>query len=276
MRRASPSRCLPSPTRAKCIKVKPLAELERAAARRVVGLFTDIDDTLTRDGRLEPEAYDALCRAAAAGLRVVPVTGRPGGWAEVLARLWPVEAMVAENGALYVRSDGTSVYWEDAATRLTQAQELAELVSAVRAELPFAVLVDDQPLRRVDVAFDTGEHQRLTPNEIAQIEQAIRRRGARAVSSTVHTHAFFGDYDKAAMLARIAAERWGETADSLRARYLFVGDSPNDQAAFAFFPLSIGVANVARYQQQLGPPPAYVTRAPFGRGFAELVNFLLE
>jgi HAD superfamily hydrolase (TIGR01484 family) len=255
--------------------MKPFADLDAATARRVVGVFTDIDDTLTANGRVEPAAYRALCDAFAAGLRVVPVTGRPGGWAEVLASLWPVDAVVAENGGLYVRADGRHVYWDPDDRRAAHEVRLATLAREVCARLPFARVVDDQPLRRVDVAFDVGEHQTLTPDQIGELVAAIESHGARSLVSTVHAHAFFGDHDKAAMLLRLARDEWGDSPSVARERYLFVGDSPNDQAAFAAFPLSVGVANVSRFVPRLDPPPTYVTTRPRGAGFAELIDRLL-
>ncbi len=255
--------------------VRPLATFDRDRARALRGLFTDIDDTLTLDGRLVPAAYRALCDAADAGLRVVAVTGRPGGWAEVLAALWPVAAVIAENGGVVVLRDGERRFWDPEEVRADQQRRLVALADDVRARLPFARLADDQPLRRVDLAFDVGERRRLATAEVAALVEAIHAHGARSLVSTVHAHAFFGDHDKAAMIARFAREQWSEEEASLRARYLFVGDSPNDQAGFSFFPLSVGVANVERFVGQLAPPPAFVTRAAGGHGFAELVDLLL-
>jgi HAD superfamily hydrolase (TIGR01484 family) len=255
--------------------VKPLEALTAGEARAVDGIFTDIDDTLTAGGRLEPEAYRALCDARAAGLRIACVTGRPGGWAEVLAALWPVDAVVAENGALYVRASGQHVYWDGEAARAEERARLEALRADVIARLPFARVVDDQPLRRVDVAFDVGEHARLAPAEIERLVEAIHAHGARSLVSTVHAHAFYGGFDKAKMLLRMAREEWGVDEATGRARYLFVGDSPNDQAGFACFALTVGVANVARYADRMAPPPRFVTAAPRGRGFAELVERLL-
>ncbi|MSP63333.1 MAG: HAD family phosphatase [Myxococcales bacterium] len=255
--------------------MRPIAQLDGGAARGVSGVFTDIDDTLTHRGKLVPEAYRALCDAASAGLRVVAVTGRPGGWAEVLGVLWPVAAVVAENGGMAVLGDGERVYWDEEAVRAEQAPRLAALKADLLGTLPFARLALDQPLRRIDVAFDIGERCRLTPSQIEQIVARIAAHGARSLVSTVHAHAFYGDHDKAKMLVRLAGRLWGEDAETARARYLFVGDSPNDQAGFAFFPLSVGVANVARFADRLAPPPAWITRAESGLGFAELIATLL-
>lgn len=254
----------------------PIAALPDDEACRFAGLFTDIDDTLTWHGRLVPAAYQALCDAVDAGLRVVAVTGRPGGWAEVLAALWPVAAVIAENGGLAVIRGGETQYWDDATTRQEQQRRLARLSADLLERFPSARLADDQPLRRVDVAFDIGERQQLAPAEIAALVDAIRGHGARALVSTVHAHAFYGDHDKATMIIRLAGRLWGDSAATVRERYVFVGDSPNDQAAFALFPCAVGVANLARYRDQLAPPPRYITTRPGGHGFAELVAQLLR
>ena len=63
-------------------------------------LFTDLDGTLTTADTLAPATFSALAALAATGLPVVIVTGRPAGWADALARLWPVAAVIAENGAV--------------------------------------------------------------------------------------------------------------------------------------------------------------------------------
>src|SRR5262249_35430405 len=149
------------------------AELDRATARGLAGLLTDVDDTLTTDGRLGARAYRALCDAKAAGLRVVAVTGRPGGWAEVLAALWPVDAVVAENGGLYVLADGTRVFWDGEAERAAQRARLDAIAADATARLPFARVVDDRDLRRVDLAFDVGERARLPPSQIEELVALI-------------------------------------------------------------------------------------------------------
>jgi HAD superfamily hydrolase (TIGR01484 family) len=253
--------------------MRPLAELPRDG---IAGLFCDVDDTLTWRGRLVPDAYRALCDAAAAGLRVVPVTGRPGGWAEVLAALWPVEAVVAENGGLAVHSDGNRAFWDPPEVRADQRRRLDALTADVLARFPFARLAEDAALRRVDVAFDIGERQHLSAAERDQLVAAFVAHGARTLVSTVHAHAFFGDHDKAAMLLRLARDRWGEDEHAALGRYLYVGDSPNDQAGFSRFPLSVGVANVARFASELTPPPTYVASREGGFGFAEIVDHLLH
>ncbi len=240
------------------------------------GIFTDVDDTLTHKGHLVPEACRAISDAKARGLRVVAVTGRPAGWGEVLASLLPFDAVIAENGALAILPSGERIYWTDDATRLEHAARLVAVVDDVLAHAPRARLSADHRLRELDVAFDIGEHQHLSTDEIAQTRARIESHGARCLVSTVHAHAFYADYDKAKMAARLAAELWNEDAQQITRDYVFVGDSPNDQAAFAFFPRSYGVANVRRYLPVLAPPPAKISTAEGGYGFAEIVAELLK
>lgn len=238
------------------------------------GVFTDVDDTLTHEGVVVPEAYAAIARARAAGLRVVLVTGRPAGWAEVLASVWPVDAAIAENGGVaYFKRDGRvhRRFFDPA----EDAARLAALADDVTAALPFARRSDDCGLRVTDVAFDVGEYQQLSPDQIDAILTRCRALGARTLVSSVHAHACFHAADKARMAVRMAGELWGESVEAAAAHYAFVGDSPNDQAAFAFFAASIGVANVGRFLSQLQPAPRYVTTASYGLGFAEAIDVML-
>jgi hypothetical protein len=260
--------------------MKSYRELAPVAAR-LRGIFCDVDDTLTHDGVLVPAAYDAIARAAAAGLRVVAVTGRPAGWAEVFACTWPLAGAIAENGAFAVRraSDGKSVErmtWDDADTCHAQGAKLRALADDIVRDIPGARLADDQWLRRCDVAFDIGETQQLPRPTVDAICTRIRAAGARCITSSVHAHAFFGDHDKAAMCARAARAWWNLDLDATRADWLFVGDSANDQPCFAYFPVAAGVANVRRYLDRLNPPPTYVADSEGGHGFAEILNLVLE
>lgn len=256
--------------------MRPVAELANAAPS-LRGVFSDIDDTLTHDGAVVPEAYAALARARAAGLRVVLVTGRPAGWAEVLASVWPVDAAIAENGGIAYLKRGRRLerLYFSPGDPAEEAKRLAELTDEILRTFPFAKESADSTLRITDAAFDVGELQQLSPAEIDAITERSRALGARTLVSTVHAHASFHGADKAQMSARVANILWGETPEDTAAHYAFVGDSPNDQAAFGFFQASIGVANVARFASVLSPPPRYVTSSANGRGFAEAIDVIL-
>ena len=252
----------------------PVAELRSPGLR---GVFSDIDDTLTHNGVVDLEAYSALLGARSAGLRVVLVTGRPAGWAEVLASVWPVDAAIAENGGIaYLKRGGRleRIYFAPGEPA-DDAKRLASIADEILRAFPFARRADDSALRITDLAFDIGEHQQLPAAEIDEIVVRCRELGARTLVSSVHAHAFFHAADKAQMSARVANLLWGESPAEVAEHYAFVGDSPNDQAAFAFFNASIGVANVARYAAQLNPPPRYITSSPNGHGFAEAIEAIL-
>ena len=255
--------------------MRPLHEIPAPAIHGLRGIFADIDDTLTWRGKLVPAAVQAIFDARAAGLRVMLATGRPGGWGEVLGHLLPVDAVVTENGGYALLADGTRRFWDDDATRAEQRRRLDALVAEAARELPFAGLALDAPLRRVDVAFDVNEHRHLSREQIDQLAALAHSHGAKTVVSSIHLHAFYGDHDKAKMLVRLAGELWQESPVAVRAHYLFAGDSPNDQAAFAYFPLAAGVANVRKYEAVLNPPPAFVANREGGEGFAEIVWHVL-
>jgi hypothetical protein len=256
--------------------MRPVADLALHSAG-LRGVFSDIDDTLTHEGVVAPEAYAALARARAAGLRVVLVTGRPAGWAEVLVSLWPVDAAIAENGGIaYLRRDRRlERFYFAPGEPMADARRLAALADEVLSAFPFARRSDDTALRITDVAFDIGENQQLGAAEIEALTARCRELGARTLVSSVHAHACFHTADKAQMSARVAGMLWGESPSEVAEHYAFVGDSPNDQAAFTFFTASIGVANVTRYAADLRPPPRYVTPSPNGRGFAEAIDAIL-
>src|SRR5438445_12196923 len=119
----------------------PLAEFDEVTAREVRVVLTDIDDTLTDNGRLPARAYAALEALHDAGLIVVPVTGRPAGWCDLIARQWPVDAVVGENGALWFRYDHAArlmqrVYCRSAAERAVDRARLDAVAVEALAAVP--------------------------------------------------------------------------------------------------------------------------------------------
>ena len=255
--------------------MKAIDELSAESARAIEGVVFDVDDTLTREGVLEEEAYAALFRLREAGLRRIAVTGRPLGWMEPLALMWPIDLAVGENGAGWIWREGRVARRGLFAPEGEGAQVLAEVRARVRAALPELQEAGDQALRRCDLAYDIGETARVPSARVAQLVEIIEACGARAVVSTVHAHAMPGGWDKAQGTARAASEVLGIGEGRLKERYLFVGDSGNDAAAFAFFAHTAGVANVRDHLHAISVPPRWVARAPRGQGFAEIVAVLL-
>jgi HAD superfamily hydrolase (TIGR01484 family) len=258
--------------------VQPIRSLSASVARSLRGVCFDVDDTVTRHGTLELSAYQALFALREAGLKLIAITGRPLGFAEVIARMWPVDVAVGENGAGYMARAGAGLrvgYWDDAATRLAQAATLSNIRARIGRELPHVQVSSDGWARRCDLAFDVGEEVQLPRAEVAKLVAIIEAEGAHATVSSVHAHAQLGAHDKAKGAALAARELWQLDAEQLRRDFLFVGDSGNDAAAFAWFEHSAGVANVARFLNRLPVPPRYLATAEYGAGFAEIAETLL-
>lgn len=260
------------------LPAQPLTTLPPARARSVCGVLTDIDDTLTRDGAIEPAALQALHALAAAGLPVFAVTGRPQGWSEPFARDWPLQAIVAENGAVALwPEDGVLriEYAQDAATRSANARRLHAAAARVLAEVPGAQLARDSAGRVTDIAIDHAEFARLDALQIARVLQVMQAQGMHASVSSIHVNGWFGSHDKWSGARWIVQRRLGRELAAELGRWVYVGDSTNDQAMFGRFALSVGVANLMDFADRLHTWPAYLTRAPRGEGFAELAHLLL-
>jgi HAD superfamily hydrolase (TIGR01484 family) len=258
--------------------MRPLDELPPELCRPLAGVVFDVDDTVTDGGQLTDLAYGALWSLARAGLSLVAVTGRPLGWCDVLARHWPIAAAVGENGGGWVYRQGERVsegYFDDEAARAEQRRQLAALEARALAAIPGLRLASDQRHRRVDLAFDVAEECHLERSAVDRLVALIAGAGARSLVSSVHAHAYFGAHDKASGAARAISAALGRDLAAEQERWLFVGDSGNDAAAFAAFPLTAAVANVRAHLDRLPVPPAFVSRAERGRGFAEIAAAVL-
>jgi len=261
--------------------MKPIENMQADVRRGVRYLLTDIDDTLTSEGRLPAEAYKALEDLRAAGLKVVPITGRPAGWCDHIARMWPVDGVVGENGAFYFRYDEAARrmhrrYFKDAPQRQADAKRLKELERRILAEVPGVAVSADQSYREADLAIDFCEDVPALPMEAARrVKDIFEQAGAQAKISSIHVNGWFGEYDKLSMTRLFFREVFGQELDAIRESVVFSGDSPNDAPMFAYFPNSVGVANVMDFGDELDAAPAWVTRARGGEGFAELAAALL-
>ncbi len=263
------------------VAMQPLAAMPPAVRAAVRGVCTDIDDTLTTHGRLTAEAYAALERLRAAGKRVIPITGRPAGWCDHIARMWPVDAVVGENGAFYMRYDAASRrlvkrFLADDATRRANRARLAVIGERILAAVPGCALASDQLYREADLAIDFCEDVPPLPRAaVDRIVALMQGEGMTAKVSSIHVNGWFGDYDKLGMTRTLLAEVFAADLDAERERWLFAGDSPNDSPLFAYFPNSVGVANVRAFADRIATLPAYVTVGEGGAGFAEIARALL-
>jgi HAD superfamily hydrolase (TIGR01484 family) len=260
------------------IPSRPWRDAPEALLRPMVGVLTDIDDTLTRDGAIEPDALVALGRLRAAGLHVIAITGRPMGWSEPFARDWPIDAIVAENGAVALfREAGRSVveYAQDEATRADNTRRLAHAAQRVLRELPGTALARDSAGRVTDIAVDHSEFERLSPGQIEQVLALMHAEGMEATVSSIHINGWFGSHNKLSGARWIVQRLLQRDVETEREHWVYVGDSTNDQLMFGHFPLSVGVANLLQFAAQLQVWPSFLTEAERGTGFAEVADRLI-
>ncbi len=261
--------------------MKPLSQLPVEKARSIRLVLTDIDDTITTEGMLTAKAYAALESLHRGGFLVVPVTGRPAGWCDHIARMWPVDAVVGENGAFYFRYDRDKKkmhqhFWADPEEFRRSRAKLREIEREVLASVPGSALASDQPYRLADLAVDFCEDVPALPeSDIDRIVAIFERAGAQAKVSSIHVNGWFGDYNKLSMAKTLLADAFGLDWEQAKDAVIYAGDSPNDEPMFEAFLLSVGVANIRAFAHRLRNRPAYITQGHSGEGFAELAELLL-
>ena len=283
--------------------MKSLSDWPVEQRRNIIGVFTDIDDTLTTQGVITPDALQALADLKVAGLHVIPITGRPVGWAEPLTARLPVDAIVVENGAValkMVESEGVSadlakntpqigmqpayllpkvlskLYQQDPASRADNLARMAHIVQQVLAQVPSAVLSRDHAGRETDLAFDHQEFENLPPETVQDILAVLKQAGMQTTVSSIHIHGCFGQFDKWLGAQWIVRELFQRELTNEIDQWVFVGDSGNDQAMFQHFTHSVGVANIRKFESQLTHLPRYITSSERGAGFTEVARALLN
>ncbi|MBI5277521.1 MAG: HAD-IIB family hydrolase [Burkholderiales bacterium] len=255
--------------------MRPLAEWPLADRRAVFGLFTDIDDTLTTEGAITPDALAALASLKAAGLHVIPITGRPVGWSEPFAREWPVDAIVAENGSVALVG-ANKRYLQPEAERAANFARMQQVAARILREIPGTTLARDSAGRETDIAIDHSEFTHLPQASIDAVCALMRSEGMNATVSSIHVNGWFGGHSKLVGARWIVRELFARELDAEIDRWVYVGDSTNDVLMFEHFPHSVGVANIMRFRDQLTHEPEYVTRGERGAGFAEVAAALLH
>ncbi len=261
--------------------MKPLSEFPNHTRRDFRGVLLDIDDTLTTDGRLTASAYSAIERLQKSGKLIVPVTGRPAGWCDHMARMWPIDGVVGENGAFYFCYNHNARrmirrYQMDNQEIAENRRKLEVIGNEVVSAVPGARIAADQQYRETDLAIDFREDvPALGRSSVLRIVQLMEEAGLTTKVSSIHINGWFGNYDKLSMINCLFAEEFRIDLEREKEHFIFVGDSPNDQPAFDYFPNAVGVANVVDFTDDLIVFPTYVTEAPAGAGFVELTEFLL-
>jgi HAD superfamily hydrolase (TIGR01484 family) len=258
--------------------MRSIDELHKDEARKIRFVLMDIDDTLTTGGRLTAESYAALWELKESGLRVIPVTGRPAGWCDLIAREWPVDGVVGENGAFaFLETEGRrlEVLTHPKAIRNDDPRTARALERSLR-EVPGTRLARDQSYRLYDIAIDFAEEEPVLPlSEATRIAAICTEEGLHAKVSSIHVNAWAGNYDKRSMALRFLEQRFGYDDGQDRDTVVFVGDSPNDEPMFEYFPLACGVANVVGYGPMIRHQPAFVATKECGAGFAQIAKAIL-
>lgn len=263
----------------------PLEKLSKKVCRSLRGVFSDIDDTLTCHGKLTEDAFTAMGKLRRAGLRMIPITGRPAGWVDHLARMWPVDAVIGENGAFYFYLDPKQGRDGKLVQRFVQPKDVREanmkklwgVFENLRKEMPGLEVASDQGYRAIDLAVDFCEDvPRLSESDINRIVDAFTRAGAQAKISSIHVNAWFGAHDKYSCCGLLLNELYGEDITRVHSQYLYFGDSPNDEPLFAKFENTVGVANVREFLPRMKNGPTFITKKDGGHGFAEAVRWVLK
>lgn len=257
-------------------QMRPLSEAENAEFRTVRFVLTDMDETLTHHGRLSAATYDALERLQANGVKVIPVTAAPAGWCDQMARMWPVDGVIGENGGFFFRrqTQGHGLerhFWHSSADQSSTRDRLEEIADIVCTKFGAARLAEDQPFRLTSLAFA----QPGSPTDVAAIVAALREAGADVTVNNLWILAWLGNYDKLAMSRRILSTHYDLDVDRHPEQVLYAGDSTNDAPMFAFFRHSVGVSTVVRYLAEIPEPPNWITKGPGGAGFVEIADAVI-
>ncbi len=262
--------------------MKSLKEFSEQKLASIEAVLVDIDDTLTLKGRLPAAAYCALENLHRVGIKIIPITGRPAGWCDHIARMWPVDGIVGENGAFYFyyqeqHHHMVRRYWKSEAERKHDRDQLTSLGDKILAAVPEAKISADQAYRETDLAIDFCED--VSPLALTQVEKIVKcfqAADANVKVSSIHVNGWFGQYDKLRMTQILFEEVFKQNLDSIKERVIFAGDSPNDMPMFDYFSNSVGVANVMQFADQMATLPTWITEQAGGLGFVELADMILK
>tara|TARA_Y100000746_G_scaffold26128_2_gene19973 strand:+ start:421 stop:1215 length:795 start_codon:yes stop_codon:yes gene_type:complete len=262
--------------------MKNLSSMPLSQLQDTKFILTDIDDTLTSDGRLKSNAYTAMENLSNEGYIIIPVTGRCAGWCDHIARMWPVDGVVGENGAFFFSYDHdskkmNSSYSQNESEREKNLAFLNQLKNKILDKVPGTAEASDQEYRITDLAIDFAEDvPKLSENKINEIVQIAEQNGAIAKVSSIHVNCWIGTHNKLTTSLKMLKQNFGLSDNEIQNNVVFIGDSPNDSTMFGFFKNSVGVANVVDLISSIENPPKYITSNFSGDGFVELADFIIN
>lgn len=266
----------------KNITIPSIKTLNVKTAKNLSGVFFDIDDTFTTRGKIHACAFHALWALREEGIRVVPITGRPAGWCDHIARMWPVDGIIGENGAFYFWMDSREKklkrrFFDSEEVRTKKRKQLSRIREEILDSVPGTAVASDQLYREADLAIDYCEDVNpLDQADVDQICRIFKKHGGTCKISSIHVNGWFGNYDKLYMTKTFVREQWKLALDTDKERFLFCGDSPNDEPMFKYFPHSAGVRNILRFADRMEYLPAFMAGQEGGEGFAEIVETILR
>jgi len=263
---------------------KPLSELTFKQAKQIKWLLTDVDDTLTWEGKLPAETLLALDKLNEAGVNIVPVTGACAGWCDQMARLWPVHGVIGENGAFWMQKNAQGFTSREMTPITKMRQQQSELIGQLDLLLenyPDVTYAYDQQFRFCDVAINLSQDREPLAeavcdellNKVKQLK--VDGQSVNAALSSIHLNVWVGNHSK-----RLTAEKYllenGAIKSIIENEISYIGDSQNDESMFAWLPLTFGVNNIINVLPKLTAKPAYLTEKNGGYGFVELAEIILQ
>lgn len=257
--------------------MKPISEIQKTKSK-IRYVLSDIDDTMTDHGQMHAKAYSAMWKLKQHGIELIPVTGRPAGWCEMIARLWPVAGVIGENGGFYFRYDLKQKkmlrhFFCDEKAQTLNRQKLNKLTEKILSEVPGSALASDQFCRLMDLAIDFCEDVPALPTkDVEKIVKIFDEAGAHAKVSSIHVNGWFGEYNKLSQTLQFLKDLYNLSSDQAKEQCLFIGDSPNDEPMWEFFPKGVAVQNIQNFISKINFKPAYICNNPGGEGFAEMVD----
>jgi hydroxymethylpyrimidine pyrophosphatase-like HAD family hydrolase len=241
----------------------PLFELAPERLESIAVVATDIDGTLTRDGELGPDLLAALVDLRAAGILVIPISGRPAGEILGLCRYLPFEFGVAENGLFEIVPDSPPRWL----TKPTDVSRLREIGEHLNRELDARLRpTADAFCRLGDVAY---ERDGRDETELLRLRTAAEAHGIHMIWSSVHVHLAEREPDKGAGLLELLGRRKLDPS-----QVVTVGDAPNDGGLFkrGRFGLTVGTADVVPQRRWFRALPEFVSAGREVNGFLELAE----